>query len=155
MADTTDTTNVNVNVSTQTYSGESTSDTDTMYIGDNTYEGYNVSQPILRKDSDLKTYIGSSTDGMTGYRYNSIERTKAVPIEDGQGYRVSNPLTGAYDEEVQYRTAGALRYHWERVTPQGSFFLREVDVFDNGTKSVHREYSNPTTGKNYLHEYQC
>lgn len=157
MADTRDTVNVNVNVSTQTYSGERATNTST----DSTYGAYTYEdddnkvsepEPTLRK-----AHVDSSTDGVAGYRYkySPMECSTAVPIESGQGYRVSNPLTGAYDEEVQYRTTGALRYHWERVTPQGSFFLRDVDVFDNGTKSVHREYSDPTTGKNYLHEYQC
>lgn len=143
------------NVNTKTYSGESTTNTDTTYTGDSTYGAYeddNASEPTLREKSDVEVYADSSTDGVTGY--SPTERPTAVPIQGGQGYRVSNPLTGAYDEEVQYRTAGALRHHRERVTPQGSFFLRDVDVFDNGTKSVHREYSDPTTGKNYLHEYQ-
>lgn len=154
MTDPTD--NVNTSSATsQTYSSETTANTDTSYIGDSTYGAYeddNVSEPTPRKTSDAKSYVDSSTDGVMGY--SPTERPTAVAIKGGQGCSVSNSLTGVHDEEVQYRTSGALRHHWERVTPQGSFFLRDVDVFDNGTKSVHREYSDPTTGKNYLHEYQ-
>lgn len=150
------TANVNAaSTTSQTYASETTANADPTYIGDSMYGAYEddkVSQPTLRKTSDTKSYVDSSTGGVIGY--SPTERPTAVAIKGCQGYRVSNPLTGAYDEEVQYRMSGALRHHWERVTPQGSFFLRDVDVFDNGTKSVHREYSDPTTGKNYLQEYQ-
>lgn len=116
-----------------------------------THEDDSVSDSARRGDSDMKPYSDISAGGVKGYDPSDYS---TPTIESSQSNRVYDHMTGAYDEQTEYRTEDALRRHWERVTPHGTYFLRDVDKFDDGRKSVHREYSDPATGDNFIHDYQ-
>lgn len=124
------------------------------YSGATTYgtnEDNSVSNYAHRGDSDMKPYNDTSAGGVKGYDPSDYS---TPAIESGQGNRFYDRMTGAYDEQTECRTEDAFRRHWERVTPHGTYFLRNVDKFDDGRKSVHREYSDPVTGDNFIHDYQ-
>lgn len=61
------------------------------------------------------------------------------------GTRVYDPLSGAYDEHVDYDEDGGVKHHRELRDVGGRRFHRDVE---SGLSSAHeqREYENPSTG---------
>lgn len=153
MTDSTDTTTDNTTTST-TYRTINNIDNSaqTAYTGDSTYGTYEddaITDYGLRSASDTKPYSGSSA-----VRDSDPSDYSDIAVQDGGGHTAYDPVTGAYDEHYDFRMENATRHHRERVTPTGTYQLREVDKFDDGTARVHREYSNPNTGTNYTRDYQ-
>lgn len=104
-------------------------------------------------------YTNPSTSGTTASL--GVRSYDAIAAQDGGGHTAYDPETGAYDEHYDYRTRtayggdDATRHHRERVLPDGTYQLREVDHFDDPGKTarVHREYRNPNTGTEFVRDY--
>merc|ERR1712187_746646 len=119
----------------------------TSYTGDTTYGTY--------EDDAITDYgLRGATAPGSGIRGYDPSDYSNIAVQDGGGHTAYDPVTGAYDEHYDYRTENATTHHRERVLPDGTYQLREVDRFDDGTAKVHREYSNPNTGTNYIRDYQ-
>lgn len=136
------------------YNPDNTTTTTTSNAGDTTYGSYeddSITDYGLRGTSDIKPY--NTTDQIRGYDPSDYS-TSTSNVEDGQGGMYYDPVTGAYDEHIDYRTEDSQRHHRERVLPSGTYQLRNVDKFDDGTSHVHREYRNPNSGTSYIRDYE-
>ncbi|ODM22563.1 hypothetical protein SI65_00152 [Aspergillus cristatus] len=129
----------------------------TAYTGDTTYGTYEddaITDYGLRGATDQKPYSTPDTATASGTRGYDPSDYSNIAVQDGGGHTAYDPVTGAYDEHYDYRAENSTKHHRERMLPDGTYQLREVDRFDDGTARVHREYSNPNTGTNYIKDYQ-
>lgn len=80
------------------------------------------------------------------YEAPSGTKIKKTNFENGRGRTIYNSSTGAYDEILDYGTDDAEHHHREKLSADGIYQLRDVDLHRDGTRHVHREYNNPIAG---------
>merc|ERR1712187_314278 len=128
----------------------------TSYTGDTTYGTYEddaITDYGLRGATDPKPYSTPATATGSGIRGYDPSDYSTIAVQDGGGHTAYDPVTGR-----MMNTMIIGRRMRRRITGRGCCrmgrILREVDRFDDGTAKVHREYSNPNTGTNYIRDYQ-
>lgn len=73
------------------------------------------------------------------------------PIHQGT---VTDPESGAYDQHFDYPTSDGVRHHRERVGEDGTREFKTVDVGNDGSERVHREFHDPATGTHSSRDFQ-
>lgn len=140
-----------------------TDPTDNTITTASTYRSINDSDENNIDTASRTTYrTNATTNPSTNSTTASlgVRSYDAIAAQDGGGHTAYDPETGAYDKHYDYRTwtdygDDATRHHRERVLPDGTYQLREVDHFDDPGKTarVHREYRNPNTGTEFVRDY--
>ncbi|KAE8315251.1 hypothetical protein BDV41DRAFT_574950 [Aspergillus transmontanensis] len=82
------------------------------------------------------------------YEASGGARVNRTNFENGRGRTIYSPNTGAHDETLDYSTDHGEHHYREKLSADGIYQLRDVDVDlrKDGTRHVHREYNNPITG---------
>ncbi|KAB8274780.1 hypothetical protein BDV30DRAFT_86256 [Aspergillus minisclerotigenes] len=117
---------------------------------DTTYDIYDADATTnygVRAAQRLNTKKEIATD-MSIHEYEAPggARVKRTNFGKGRGRTIYSPNTGAYDETLDYSTDDAEHHHREKLSADGIYQLRDVDLHRDGTRHVHREYNNPIAG---------
>ncbi|KAF7621929.1 hypothetical protein F9C07_2285749 [Aspergillus flavus] len=117
---------------------------------DTTYDTYDANATTnygVQGAKRLNTEKRTATDmSIHEYEAPSGTKIKKTNFENGRGRTIYNPSTGAYDEILDYGTDDAEHHHREKLSADGIYQLRDVDLHRDGTRHVHREYNNPIAG---------
>ena len=128
-------------------------------INDSNENNIDTASKTTRRTNAIRNYTNPSSTSSTTASLG-VRSYDAIAAQDGGGHTAYDPETGAYDEHYDYRTRtaygdDATRHHRERMLPDGTYQLREVDRFDDPGRAerVHREYRNPNTGMEFVRDY--
>ena len=123
-----------------------------------TYGSTNYTYDTGYGGTTYDTGYGGTTYDNTGYGGTTYDPT-AGTYDQRFGYRANDgstydPTTGAYDQRYVYRVPDGNVHHRERLSPAGTYRERDINLRDDGTTRVHREYDNPNTGTSYQRDYE-
>ncbi|KAE8327915.1 hypothetical protein BDV39DRAFT_204627 [Aspergillus sergii] len=97
-------------------------------------------------DTTYDTYDADATTNYGARAAKRLNTKKQTATDNGHGRTIYSLNTGAYDETLDYSTDDAEHHHREKLSADGVYQLRGVDLRKDGTRHVHREYNNPIIG---------
>ncbi|KAE8391467.1 hypothetical protein BDV23DRAFT_182522 [Aspergillus alliaceus] len=101
----------------------------------------------VRAAKPLRTYNKMATDVNTSeHDTASGAKVKRTTFENGRSRTIYSPETGAYEETLDYTEKGVQHHHREKLSSEGVYQSRDVELEKDGTRHVRREYKNPITG---------